>query len=220
MGNYREENMKRFYVYIHIKTNGEIFYVGKGSGKRAFVKSGRNDFWNSIVDKHGYDVFILENNLYESEAFELESKYIERIGRRDLGKGTLVNMSDGGESGRCSKLTDSHKLNISKSLIGKRYDTYKGMTGLTHSVETKRKMSVNQMGKVPCDETRRKMSVAQKERFLSNPQKGRLILDLQTGIYYESKVEASQSLDIPYYTLKNWLSINIKSKNKSSLIYV
>ena len=30
--------MNKYYVYAHRKPNGEIFYVGKGSGKRAWTK--------------------------------------------------------------------------------------------------------------------------------------------------------------------------------------
>lgn len=31
-----------FYAYVHVTDDGEIFYVGKGSGRRAFQRWGRN----------------------------------------------------------------------------------------------------------------------------------------------------------------------------------
>ena len=87
-----------FYVYLHKKkTNGEVFYVGKGSGDRAWKKEGRNEFWKKVVNKHGYDVEIHSNHLQEWYAFELERDLIAYYGRRQLGLGTLVNLSDGGE---------------------------------------------------------------------------------------------------------------------------
>lgn len=40
-----EMKKNNFYVYIHVKPhNGEIFYVGKGKGKRAYYKHSRNKF--------------------------------------------------------------------------------------------------------------------------------------------------------------------------------
>ena len=46
----------------------------------------------------------------------------------------------------------------------------------------------------------------------------KLVLDKQTGIFYESLLEASNSFYIKYEYLKSMLSGN--SKNKTSLIYV
>ncbi len=87
-----------YYVYLHKKkTTGEVFYVGKGSGNRAWRLEGRNKFWHKIVNKHDYDIEIHSDNLQEWYAFELEKDLIAYYGRRQLGKGTLVNLSDGGE---------------------------------------------------------------------------------------------------------------------------
>lgn len=109
------------YVYIHVKPgNGEIFYVGKGKGNRAYSKHNRSNFWQRTVNKYGLDVFIIENNLTEEEAFELEIKYIKSIGRRDLGTGTLVNMSDGGEGNAGHQFSEETKLKISVAKKGRR----------------------------------------------------------------------------------------------------
>ena len=42
-----------YYVYLHKKPNGEVFYVGKGTKLRAWSKHGRNEHWNNIVKKYG-----------------------------------------------------------------------------------------------------------------------------------------------------------------------
>jgi hypothetical protein len=87
-----------FYVYLHKKkTTGEVFYVGKGTGKRAYHKTKRSKFWKNIVDKHGYIVEFVEVGLQEWYAFELEQNLISYYGRRDLEEGCLVNATEGGE---------------------------------------------------------------------------------------------------------------------------
>ena len=87
-----------FYVYLHKKaTTGEVFYVGKGTGKRAYQKAKRSKFWKAIVDKHGYTIEIVINGLQEWAAFEFEQNLVAYYGRRDLGEGCLVNATEGGE---------------------------------------------------------------------------------------------------------------------------
>lgn len=81
-----------FYVYLHRKaTTGEVFYVGKGKGKRAWSII-RNRYWHSIVKKHGFIVEIVYSGLQEWFAFELEHDLIALYGRE-----TLCNMTNGGE---------------------------------------------------------------------------------------------------------------------------
>lgn len=94
------DTKNRYYVYHHVnKTNGDIFYVGKGAGDRAYKTDGRNQYWINYVNKYKeYDVVIVYNNLTEEEAFELETKEINRIGRSIYKEGTLVNILPGGRS--------------------------------------------------------------------------------------------------------------------------
>lgn len=85
-------------MYVHKKkTNGEVFYVGKGSGDRAWSKAGRNELWVRTTKKHGFTVEIVLDNLQEWYAFELEKDLISLHGRVSNGTGKLVNMTDGGE---------------------------------------------------------------------------------------------------------------------------
>ena len=85
-------------VYIHRKaTDGVIFYVGIGNKYRPKNKENRSRYWKRTVDKHDYTIHIVEEGLTQEEARESEIALIELIGRRDLGLGTLVNLSDGGE---------------------------------------------------------------------------------------------------------------------------
>ena len=101
--------LTRKVIYRHLKPNGEVFYIGIGSVTRAYTKQGRNSYWRNIVNKYGYEVQILKEDLSWEEACELECILIEYYGRRDLGTGTLVNMTDGGEGTLGYELTDEHK---------------------------------------------------------------------------------------------------------------
>lgn len=53
-----------FCVYFHKKKNtNEIFYVGKGRQWRQNQKSNRNKHWHNVVNKYGFDVCIVADNL-------------------------------------------------------------------------------------------------------------------------------------------------------------
>ena len=86
-------------VYRHRRLdNHEVFYIGIGrTEKRAYSKWNRNTYWKNIVSKHGYNVELLAKGLSWEDACELESFLIEEYGRKDLGTGQLVNMTDGGD---------------------------------------------------------------------------------------------------------------------------
>jgi hypothetical protein len=126
-------------VYKHIRLDDEsIFYIGIGDKDRPYKKSGRNKHWSNIVNKHGYRVEIIYENVTTSFAIEKEIELIKKYGRLDIGTGGLVNMTDGGEG--CNgiihsestkeklskhfkgiKLSKKHIDNISKGQIGKRW---------------------------------------------------------------------------------------------------
>jgi len=62
-----------FYVYaFYIIDTWEIFYIGKGRGKRCKVKCGRNEDCLSIMEHNKWDYIILQDALSEIEALALE----------------------------------------------------------------------------------------------------------------------------------------------------
>lgn len=110
----KSNSTKDFYVYVHRKaTTGQVFYVGKGHGKRAFSSLSRNRQWKFIVAKHGYTVEIVQDKLQEWYAFELEIDLIAYYGRE-----TLSNFSDGGEGP--AGCVHSEEANALKSAIVKK----------------------------------------------------------------------------------------------------
>jgi hypothetical protein len=90
--------ISKFYVYGHINPQtGEVFYIGKGSGNRKDSKYKRSIWWNNYVNKYGFESIIFEENLTEKDALEIEKYWIDRIGRKHLGTGPLINMTGGGD---------------------------------------------------------------------------------------------------------------------------
>jgi hypothetical protein len=108
-------------VYFHVNPiKQEVFYVGMGGPHRPHDPGKRNNWWEKIVNKYGYDVIIIHENLSWDEACKLEMKYIKQIGRRDLGLGPLVNMTDGGDGAfgqLCSEETKTKLSNKTKNKV-------------------------------------------------------------------------------------------------------
>jgi hypothetical protein len=113
----------RFYVYAYLREDGTPYYIGKGKGNRAWVKHSNE----TQPPKDKTRVLITHADLTEFGAFALERWLIKWYGRKDLGTGILRNKTDGGEgSSGCVKLrgipkSETHKKNLSKGRLGKKY---------------------------------------------------------------------------------------------------
>jgi hypothetical protein len=171
----------RFYVYCYMDPRpgriGETLYIGKGtvSQHRAYKH------W-----KHKADNIIL-NRIFkecralslvppceivatfdeEAAAFAHERELIARLGRRDLGRGPLCNLTDGGEgaSGHIhtsearAKMATAHTgLKRPPEVINKCAEFHRGRQ---RSSETKAKLSAISTGKRHTPETRAKLSAIQ-----------------------------------------------------------
>jgi hypothetical protein len=137
--------MKKYYVYTHLNPiTKEVFYVGLGYGNRAWNKwAGRNKFWDNYVNKNGFEVEIIADNITRKQAEKIEINLIAELGRRQIDEGgVLVNRSSGGD----------------------------GSKGYTHTEEYKQKLSEERKGK--CTRKKRKLSDNTKEK-ISQKLKGR-----------------------------------------------
>lgn len=168
-----------FYVYQHRKADtNEIFYVGKGKGRRFNQLFGRNQYWNRVVNKHGFVTEIIAKDLDEELAFLVESETIDVYKKRGI---KLVNATDGGEGASGYKHTEKYKNNLKGNSFGA---SAWGMSfkGKKHTEETKARMSYarignkNKLGKKVSQESKEKMSQAKlgklniKKRVLTEDQ--------------------------------------------------
>jgi len=117
-------------LYRHIREDkNEPFYIGIGKSKRAYSKFGRNSIWKKIAAKSEYKV----NIILESENYEFikqkEIEFIKLYGRKDLGTGTLCNLTDGGEGVLGVIYSDERRRKCATR------------TGSKASIETRAKMS-------------------------------------------------------------------------------
>lgn len=105
------EKENNYYVYLHRKADtNEVFYVGKGCGKRAEAKTGRNIFWKNIYAKHGRIVGYVEKGMSEDAAYDLEVELIKFY--RETGH-ALANLEDGGKGG-CRNLRIGKNINLNR----------------------------------------------------------------------------------------------------------
>lgn len=160
----KNQDKKLCYIYKHIRLDtNDVFYIGKGTNtngkyERANDLNGRNPHWKRIVKKHKHSVEIIIDNLTEKEAFEKEIELILHYGRIDLGTGTLVNKTSGGD-GVCGRVvSEETKEKLSYKLLyfdenGKLIKEYKSLesskndgfnpTGITLCINGSRRTSNN-----------------------------------------------------------------------------
>jgi len=108
---------QRFYVYILYDHDRVPIYVGKGSGGRLFqqlVNCSNEGARCAIAQAR---VFLGRDPNYrikffwsELRAYLHERELILRFGRRNLGTGTLFNLTDGGDGARWDKRSHGVRL--------------------------------------------------------------------------------------------------------------
>lgn len=160
------------YIYYDPSRNNEPFYVGKGHNERA---------WSHLKSKHGgpfmnrlrkmirngiRPIIGLYSGLEEEFAHLLEQELISKFGRKNLGKGPLLNLTDGGEGSSGLKMSDETKKKMSESRKGR----ISPMKGKRHSEEAKKKIGRSGednafYGKKHTEETKQQHSELMKGRF-------------------------------------------------------
>jgi hypothetical protein len=162
-------------VYQHLKKdNDEIFYIGIGDNDRPYKTCGRNKHWHNVVNKHGYKIEILIEDISWELAVDYEVALIAFYGRFDKGLGPLVNKTDGGkgtigfikligkklseetkrkisQANRGKKASNETKIKLSEARRGKKFP---------HTEETKDKIRLSKLAKKYSEEAKKNMSKA------------------------------------------------------------
>jgi len=137
-----------FYVYMWLREDGTPYYVGKGSGRRAYRKHRVGK-----VPPMNRTVFYIAKD--ESEAFEIEVALIWYYGREDLGLGCILNLTDGGEgvsgSGRPLRWREAKRRSMLGNSLRK---------GIKHTPEICAQISASHKGKKFSAEHKAKISAA------------------------------------------------------------
>lgn len=182
-------------VYRHVRPDrNEPFYIGVGKTvDRAYQKYGHNNHWNCIVaDNNGnYEVDILLYNLSWKDACAKEIEFIALYGRRNLSKGPLCNLTDGGEGGlKCIQSQETRKkraIAISKALKGKPL-----------SEENKRNISIAKRGK------------PNGKKGMGNPALHKSVLNTETFKIYKCINDVAKEYGVANNTIGRWIRDNRK----------
>lgn len=178
-----------FYVYLHRRlSDGTVFYVGKGQGRRAYVKSGRSERWKRTADKYGYSVEIVFDKLTEEEAFQVE---IDTILEFTYFGYNLCNLTSGGEGVSGYKVSEAHKQKMSKF-----------MTGKPKSKQAIEKCRLAQVGKAKSAEQKLKNSISHLGNQ-SRKDKKEYIFFSDTDIFIGTRSELSSTYQIPPECVRN-----------------
>jgi hypothetical protein len=170
-----------YFIYQHFAPDSQLpFYIGKGKKNqneysRANSKRNRNTYWHNIVNKNGYVVTISHKNICNEEACVIEKYLIDFYGRRDLKKGCLVNMTDGGEGSVNYKHSEEAKIKIGEKSLGRNIGEKNPMYGKKLSEEHRKKLSEAAMkanvSRVVSEDSKKKISESLKKYFSENPEK-------------------------------------------------
>lgn len=218
-----EKIKNEFYLYRHIRLDkNEVFYIGIGKKykenftthsseyKRAYAKEkDRSQFWKNVVSKSEYKIeIVLESDDY-SFIKEKEKEFISLYGRRNLGTGTLVNLTDGGE-GTIGRIPT--EIAIQKTKEAHMISIYHKDTKETFSsiVEAAHKYNIN-YGTLSCQLRKQIPSCKFQytDKSLIKPYTNSLyikILQKSTNRVFNSISEVCRELNISSETIKKYLS--------------
>ena len=212
-----------FKVYRHRRLdNFEVFYIGIGKRNRCTANTGRNNWWKKIVQKAGRQVEILAENLSWEDACDLEKLLISEYGRKDLGLGTLCNLTDGGDGVVGRVVSEECKQKISNGNKGKKRTQEQknklkeSFLGRVFSEATREKLRLKGFERVTTEETKlklRKIHLGKKKKQESILKKQLTHVDLPKS----NKITTSKYKGVSYVKSRNkWrASIIIDGKTKN-----
>lgn len=181
------------YLYSDPSRNNEPIYVGMGKGgryKRHLLRSDRHPMTHRVqaMKRDGVEptiTFLCENVDQELAAL-VEQEAISKFGRKDLGRGTLLNLTDGGDG--CYNPSEETRRKMSEARTGKKQSAdvverraaklrgkarpqhvidavVRANTGAKRSPEARERMRQAQLGKKQSVEQRMKIAQSLKKAY-------------------------------------------------------
>jgi hypothetical protein len=183
-------NPGKIYVYTLSRPDGTPFYVGVGIKGRVavheyYARKNLRGHKHAVVRKiisegHsiGYELLFLVNR---DEAFSKEKELITLHGRHDLGRGPLMNLTDGGEGNVGIKRSPEYLAKLSLRMKAKvvspegRKRISAAVKALWSNPEYRKKSAAAMKAAKNLPESRAKMSAIMKGRKLHSPESKRKI---------------------------------------------
>ena len=134
-----KDSLKVFGVYTHARPDGDIFYVGKGTIKRALCTDRpRNPWHQNIVKKYGSEkIFVaFYPSLSEASALQEEIKLIKKLRQEGY---DLVNQTKGGDGTSGYKFTKYQTQKISRAASKAMKELWKDPVYRAKMVESQKK---------------------------------------------------------------------------------
>jgi hypothetical protein len=103
------------YVYAYLRGDGSPYYIGKGSEKRAWMKS-KGEVYPPVQDDR---IIIVEANLTDTGALAIERRMIKWYGRKDDNSGILRNKTDGGDGASGAIRSEEYKKRRKDAMTGR-----------------------------------------------------------------------------------------------------
>lgn len=158
-----------YYTYAYLREDKTPYYIGKGSGDRAYQKHIRNNGQN-LLPKNKGQILILKRLEIEDEAYKHEQYLIALYGRKCDG-GILVNMVHGGKGGARKYLTKKekedallrNKINAAKKLKRWREENREEFNRKTNERNVKRREILNERQREYANKNRDKINEKQRE---------------------------------------------------------
>jgi len=198
-------------AYRHRRNDtNEIFYIGIGKIKsRPYSKINRNKHWHNVVNKAGYTIEVI----YECDSWEdiceLEMFLIQEYGRKDLKLGSLVNLTDGGDgvlglTGNIGHTGHKHSEATKELLRQKNIGRPAPNKGVPMSLELRAHLSKVRKGmKFPNRKSRSQEDIEHHRQKIKggNNVNAKIVLNTETGIYYDCVNDAAIAHDLNHRTL-------------------
>lgn len=201
------------YIYTYFDPTTNVpFYVGVGKNgrylshiKEATRKSSGTQTYKinkirSILDKGLTPKIIkIAEGLDRADAYELEELIISMIGRKDLGEGSLANLTAGGRGGSAILLKESTKIKRKETILHKY-----GVENISQAKQTKQKIKENNLSVYGYENPSQHPDVKEKQKK-TNLEK--------YGVEYFSQTEnfkqnAKQRFDALYSEGTHWIQNN------------